>query len=142
MRQLTRTIWPAATFICVLATFSATVPATEPASQPATIPAAINGLTREQQEKLLKLRLSGAMGLSLRDFANMFLVKSNLQLGTGVCLVTSANQIATADLISPFPESYSPTLREFLDSIALQTSSEWKYDPTGKYISFERTVES
>jgi hypothetical protein len=33
-----------------------------------------------------------------------------------------------------FPEFYKPTLRELLDVIALQTSSEWKYDPSGKHI--------
>ena len=30
-----------------------------------------------------------------------------------------------------------PTLREFLDTIALQTSSQWKYDPSDKYLHSE-----
>ena len=32
-----------------------------------------------------------------------------------------------------FPAFYKPTLRELLDVLALETSSDWKYDPTSKY---------
>ena len=49
----------------------------------------------------------------------------------------SSDEIAESPLQSPFPASYEPTLREFLDTIALQTSSEWKYDPSGKYFKSE-----
>jgi hypothetical protein len=36
-----------------------------------------------------------------------------------------------------FPGFYKPTLQEYLDAIALQTKSRWKYDPTSKYFQSE-----
>src|SRR5205085_11129590 len=60
-----------------------------------------------------------------------------IHLGTGIGLMTSDTEIAELPLQSPFPASYQPTLREFLDAIALQTFSEWKYDPSNKYLKTE-----
>ena len=90
-------------------------------------------LTDAEQDQLLHTRLSGGMGNTFGQFANMFLVSSRLQLGTGVGLMTSSQEIAKMQLQSPFPESYEPTLRELMDAIALQTFSSWKYDPSDKY---------
>lgn len=97
----------------------------------------IKPLTAEQQQQLLDARLGGGMGHSFRQFANMFLVSSRVHFGTGVGLMTSHKEIAELPLQSPFPASYRPTLREFLDAIALQTFSEWKYDPSSKYFKSE-----
>ena len=97
----------------------------------------IKPLTAEQQEQLLAARLDGGMGYSFRQFANMFLVSSRIQFGTGIGLMTSDKEIAEVPLQSPFPASYKPTLGEFLDAIALQTFSEWKYDPSSKYFESE-----
>ena len=92
-------------------------------------------LTKSEQNKLLRRRLDGQMGLPFKAFANMFIVKSNLQgLGYTVGLMADSKTIADADLTSPFPEFYKPRLDEFLDAIALQTKSQWKYDPTDKYV--------
>ena len=96
-------------------------------------------LTEDQLKRLLQSRLDGGMGNSFQQFANMFLVSSRINLGPGVALVTPSKEIAKTELQSPFPNFYQPTLREFLDAIALQTSSAWKYDPTGKY--FESKVD-
>ncbi len=90
-------------------------------------------LTAEQQERLLGARLTGEMQYSFRQFANMFIVLSQLDLGCCVGLMTSSQEIADTKLQSPFPRFYKPTLREFLDALALQTFSQWKYDPTSKY---------
>jgi hypothetical protein len=49
--------------------------------------------------------------------------------------MTSSRDIAVAELQPTFPSSYDPTLRELMDSIAQQTSSQWKYEPTGKYLN-------
>ena len=94
----------------------------------------IKPLTDEERAHFLNDRLNGEMGYSFGQFSNLFLVTSRLQFGIGVGLMTSSKEVANAPLRSPFPASYQPTLREFLDAIALQTASEWKYDPTTKYI--------
>lgn len=97
-------------------------------------PSKVKPLTAEQQDRLLNARLNGGMGYSFSQFANMFLVSSRIKFGTGIGLMTSSAEIAEAPLQSPFPENYKPTLRQFLDTIALQTSSDWEYDPSGKFI--------
>ena len=71
------------------------------------------------------------------QFANMFLVMSHLNLSHGVGLMSKSRDIAKIELQSPFPQFYHPTLREFLDAIALQTFSEWQHDPTGQFITSE-----
>ncbi|MFH1022858.1 MAG: hypothetical protein V1809_05675 [Planctomycetota bacterium] len=103
-------------------------------------PVLVKPLAKEQQDKLLQGRLDGGMENSFRQFSNMFLVMSRMKLAYGVGLMTSSPEIANTELHTVFPEFYKPTLREFLDMIALQTSSTWKYDPTSKY--FESDVES
>lgn len=100
-------------------------------------PAAVKPLTKEQQDKLLGTRLPGEMGASFGQFSNRFLVMSRINLSYGVGLMTSSDAVAKAELHPVFPKFYRPTLREFLDAIALQTSSEWKYDPTSKYVESE-----
>jgi hypothetical protein len=99
----------------------------------------IKPLTKEQQDKLLKERLEGGMGDSFNQFSNMFLAMSRIKLSCGVGLMTPSKKIAKSELHAVFPEFYKPTLKELLDSIALQTSSKWQYDPTSKY--FESDVE-
>lgn len=92
-------------------------------------------LTDEQLTKLLARRTDGgAGGLTFRQFANMFLVASRLNLGEGVGLMTESKEIADAELTSTCPGFYRPTLREFLDAIALQTGSQWSHETTGKFI--------
>jgi hypothetical protein len=93
----------------------------------------IQPLTDEEQEKLLASRLDGGMSFTFRQFANQFLVTSRFQLSQGVGLMTLSKEISNLPLQSPFPSTYKPTLREFLDSIALQTFSEWEYDPSSKF---------
>ena len=102
-----------------------------------TASSTIKPLTTEQQEQLLAARLDGGMGFTFSQFANMFLVSSRIHFDTGIGLMTSDKEIAELPLQSPFPTSYKPTLREFLDAIALQTFSEWKYDPSSKYFKSE-----
>jgi hypothetical protein len=106
-------------------------------SQPKIVP-----LIPEQQADLLAARVDGVLGNEFRQFANMFLVSSRLQLGSGVGLMTSSPEIAAAELQPVFPSSYQPTLRELLDVIALQTRSAWKYDPSGKYFQSDVPGES
>lgn len=94
----------------------------------------VKQLSKEEVDHLLAQRLESKIGLNFKQFANMFLVNSNMLLGQAVGLVTASNKIAESPLMSPFPAFYKPTLREFLDAIALQTFSDWKYDPSGKYM--------
>ena len=115
-----------------------TKPVAEAGKRPS---ASVKPLTKEQQDKLLKERLGGEMENSFQQFSNMFLVMSRIKLPYGVGLVASSPEILKTELQPVFPEFYKPTLREFLDVIALQTSSEWKYDPTSKYIQSDNQGE-
>ncbi len=84
-------------------------------------------LTSDQQVSLLAERLDGGLGYTFAQFANMFLVKSHLSLSRGVVLSTPDDKVADTDLMPAFPGTYRPTLREFLDEIATQTHTEWRY---------------
>jgi hypothetical protein len=110
---------------------------TAPRAAEASRHAAVKPLTNEQQEKLLATRLHGGIGCTFRRGAQLFLISSRIELPFGVALVTSSPTIATTELHPVFPTFYRPTLREYLDAIALQTDSEWKYDPTGKFFKSE-----
>src|SRR5262249_575814 len=91
-------------------------------------------LTAEQLDELLGSRLDAGMQGTFSQFANMFFVASRISLPKAVALATPSERVSEAELMSPFPSTYQPTLREFLDSIAMQTLSEWKYDPTDQYV--------
>ncbi|MDA7597722.1 hypothetical protein N8813_02225 [bacterium] len=64
----------------------------------------------------------------------MFFVKSRIDLGTSIGLMSKSKEIPEKPLQSTFPTGYNPTLREFFDSIGRQTTSTWKYDPTNQFI--------
>lgn len=84
-------------------------------------------LPPEKLAALLTKRLDGGLGHTFDRFANMFLVKSQFDLPVAVGLTTPADSVAQIELMPVFPASYRPTLKEFLDAIALQTGTEWKY---------------
>ncbi len=94
----------------------------------------VKPLTNEQLTEWLNKRLNGGLGSTFGQFANMFVVGSAIDLGHTIGLVTSSEELEKRELIPVFPQSYQPTLREFLDAIAAQTGSEWKYDRTGNFI--------
>lgn len=91
-------------------------------------------LTDAKLEKLLNKRLEGGMSYSFKQFGNMFFVKSRIDLGTSIGLMSKSKEIPEKPLQSTFPTGYNPTLREFFDSIGRQTTSTWKYDPTNQFI--------
>lgn len=103
----------------------------KPEKQPVVI------LTDDELDNLFNKRLEGGMSYSFKQFSNMFFVKSRIDLGTGIGLMSKSKEIPEKPLQSTFPESYNPTLREFLDSIALQTASTWKYDPVNQFVMSE-----
>ncbi len=84
-------------------------------------------LSPAELEKLLDMRLKGGMEGKMNQFANMFFVESRIELGTCITLSGETKEIGATELQPVFPSSYQPTLREFLDVIALQTSSTWSY---------------
>jgi hypothetical protein len=94
----------------------------------------VEPLSAVQLEQLLNTRLDVDLQFNFKQFANMFLVSSRISMGTNVGLMTKSQIIAETDLQPIYPSSYHPTLREFLDRIALQTSATWKYDPTGQFV--------
>lgn len=89
-------------------------------------------LGHEELERLLASRVDGELGATLNETAKSLLAESHLTLGCSVGLTTPDPRIKNAILRPRMPKSYRPTLREFFDSIALATSSAWKYDPNGK----------
>lgn len=94
--------------------------------------------TDAKRNRLLTERIDGSMAGSFRRFSGMFLVNSRIELGVGVGLMTLDTEIMRRPLQSPFPSSYRPTLREFLDTIALQTFSQWQYDPSSKFFQSDQ----
>ncbi len=94
-------------------------------------------LTEDQKGKLLAMRVNSGIAKTFRLFSPLFLLSSRLDLPYGVAVMTSSPNIAKTELQPVFPDFYMPTLREYLDAIARQTSSEWKYDPTSKFYKSE-----
>ncbi len=113
------------------------VPTTEPTVAPEVKP-----LTADQLEKLLQTRLDGRLSFLFRQFANMFVVKSSIELGKTVVLATVSKEIEYAEVESVFPVSYKPRLRELLDAIALQTGAKWDYEPTNRFIRSNRRLKT
>ena len=97
-------------------------------------------LSDEKLEQLLDMRLDGSIGNSFRQFSNMFLVKSRIDFGVGIGLMSNSTKIADAPLQPVYPKSYQPTMREFLDVIGLQTKSDWKYDKTNQFVQSDNEV--
>lgn len=105
----------------------------EEKSVPKKVPLKV--LSTTELDAILSKRLDGGMDYDFKQFANMFFVFSHIKLGTGVVLSPRTREIADKELMSLFPQFYRPTLREFCDSIALQTFSEWKYDVEDQFVS-------
>src|SRR5579863_555203 len=66
-------------------------------------PVEVKPLSEQDREQLLGRRFRGGMQYSFRQFANMFLVTSHLDLGAGIGLMTQSSEIAKIELQSPFP---------------------------------------
>lgn len=113
----------------------------QPAAAAKAKPTPFKPISDEQLKALLARRVKGGfVGHSFRGFANMFLVSSMLNLGHGVGLMTESPEIAKHEFSPGYPDFYEPTLHEFLDSIALQTGSEWKFEKTGKFVQSDAEV--
>ncbi len=84
-------------------------------------------ISSEEQTKLLARRLEGSLEGSFGVFANLFVVRSEMDLGICIGLSGMSNELKKAKLQSVFPDFYKPTLKELLDTIALQTSCSWSY---------------
>ena len=91
-------------------------------------------LSDEQLAKLLDQRVPAGLGLPFGRLQKMSLVGNKENAGRPLALVTGSEKIAKTMLRSNYPGFYKPTLREFFDSIAWQSFSNWKYDPGNKYV--------
>lgn len=100
----------------------------------------IEALTAKEQEALLSRRIGGSLGGTFERLANMFVVASNISTGTTIGLVTESSDIENTTLNPAFADSYKPTVREFLEAIAKQTGSSWRYDPSGKFIHTDKKL--
>lgn len=99
---------------------------------------AVKTLSQADIDSLLKSRLNGGLGYTFSLYANQFFVGSALQLEKSVSLGSRSEKICEKRLMPVFPESYKPTLKELLDAIALQTNSDWKYNPVGDFVSVSK----
>ncbi len=103
----------------------------------------IKPLDKEELKELLQKRFNGKLGNDFKSFANVFFVSSVLgNLGKMVSLSTKSKRISQSRLDSVYPETYQPTLKEFLDVIALETGSTWRYDPEAKASSTAGNTEA
>jgi hypothetical protein len=100
-------------------------------SEDAAYDVVIVPLTEKELDRLLAHRLNPGMQDTFAQFSNMFFALSRIQLPKAIALSAKSERVAATPLSSPFPASYKPTLREFLDAIALQSMSEWSYAPAG-----------
>lgn len=98
-------------------------------------------IAKEKFDELLKSRTAGGLGNSFRQFANMFVVGSQLNSKYMIGLVTASDDIADTQLSPAFPSEYKPTFQEFFDQIALQTSSKWAFEPTGKFFVADKKLD-
>lgn len=89
-------------------------------------------LSQEQQDKFLSERMRGNALTS--TFSNF----GSLLAGLGIFVHTNDQEIAETNLRSFFPDFYKPTTREFLDAIAMETSSSWTYDRKTGYWLFAK----
>lgn len=89
-------------------------------------------LSKEQQDEFLSERMQGnALGSTFSSFGSLL-------AALGILVHTNDQEIAKTDLRSYFPAFYKPTIREFLDAIALETNSSWTYDPKTGYWVFAK----
>jgi hypothetical protein len=116
-------------FAGLLIAFAVAVPPIASAAPPESEENAVTivPLTDSELAALLSHRLEGGMQGTFAQFSNRFFVGSGIQLPKAIALAAKSERVAATPLNSPFPTSYKPTLREFLDAIALQTISEWSY---------------
>jgi hypothetical protein len=94
-------------------------------------------LNAEQQEKFLADRLpSRAITGTFSAFGSF------LHAALNITIHTNDNEIGETELHSPFPEFYKPTVKELLNTIALQTKSSWSYDSQTGYWTFAKPAAS
>jgi len=92
-------------------------------------------LNQKELDEVLQRRMQGGLSYDFKQFANMFFVSSRIGIGCSVALGTSEKEIADTELQPVFPDFYKPTMREILDSIALQTFSTWNYRKEDQFLS-------
>lgn len=89
------------------------------------------GMTQAEQDSLLSSRApTSQFGGTFSSYGSLLFAARN------IALHTESDVIGSSKLGSPFPDFYLPTWREIFDSIALQTRSKWKYDPSRNYWVF------
>jgi hypothetical protein len=90
-------------------------------------------LTNEQQSKFVARRLpSGTITGTFGAFGSF------LYAALDIAIHTNDKDIGNTELHSPFPDFYKPTIREMLDTIAVQTKSSWSYDSHDDYWVFAK----
>ena len=93
--------------------------------------ATINNDTKSGDEPLnaiLEQRMAGGMGVPFAQLQNAQLKSNHQGERRSISIQTNSDKISKTVLVSQFPSFYKPTLRQFLDAIALQTHSQWNYN--------------
>ena len=90
-------------------------------------------LTVEQQKTLLAHRLpSGVITGTFAAYGSL------LSAALDLAIHTDDKEVGNTELHSPFPDFYKPTIKELLDTIALQTKSSWSYNAQTDYWVFAK----
>lgn len=84
--------------------------------------------SEERQNAILEQRMAGGMGVPFYQLENAQLKSNHQGERRSISIQTKSDKISKTILVSQFPSFYKPTLRQFLDAIALQTHSQWNYD--------------
>jgi hypothetical protein len=111
------------------------------APPPATCVMKLKLLSKGELEHLLNQRLNGSLGHTLIPFANMFFVRSKMDLDTSIGLTCDSKDAEQYQLENAFPSTYRPTLRELLDAIAMQTKTHWSYNAKDQVAKSDRADE-
>ena len=90
-------------------------------------------LNPEQQKKFLARRLpSGVITGTFAAFGSLLFAMQD------IAIHTNDQEIGATELHSPFPDFYKPTVKELLNTIALQSKSSWIYDSKTDYWTFAK----
>ena len=124
-------------FVCLALTLSGCAQEGSKASKPVDTPSIpdeelitepiVVSLSKEKLDKLLDKRVGFKLKSPFIRLANAILVQSADHFDYCIYPVSSNKKVNYHPLIDTNPSFYKPTLRQYFDTIAIQTGTRWKY---------------
>jgi hypothetical protein len=78
--------------------------------------------------------IEGVDRLSFDAFGDKVLAGTSADLSAGIYMTTNNAEIKRHILFPAYPKKYWPTVKEYLDLIALQCGARWSYDRNNQYV--------